>query len=149
MTFRWQGFAVPMIHAVESVSRCTYQADFTEATRHLVSVSLWVPQAQQTTLKLIFPVWTPGSYMVREYTRNIECLEVTAHTEIEEVASAARVACRVRKNVWEAEFEDHPWLCVSYQLYCREMSVRTNWFEQEFGFLTGAASFPFVEGRQS
>ncbi len=138
-----------MIHAIDRASQCIYQADFSAASRHLIHVSLWIPQAQQSVLRLSFPVWTPGSYMVREYTRNIEQLTITAHGDFAGAVTDSRQARRIAKNVWEAEFGDDPWLRVSYPLYCREMSVRTNWVEQEYGFITGAASFPYIEGRQA
>lgn len=138
-----------MIHAIDKSPRSIYEVDFKDATRHLVQVTLWIPRlVTQPTLRIIFPVWTPGSYMVREYTRHIERFEVNAHETPQLSQSEPRSARRISKNIWEAEFDEANWLRVSYQLYCREMSVRTNWVEQDFGFITGAATFPLIADRQ-
>ncbi len=138
-----------MINVDSSGSQLIYEVDFSEATRHLLTISLWIPRAQQDRLTIIFPVWTPGSYMIREYTRNIESLTATAHSDRLEPSLGALSAQRFEKNTWQIETDSSAWVQVRYQLYCREMSVRTNWVERDFGFLTGAATFPFVEDRNT
>lgn len=137
-----------MNDAIANPSQLLYEVDFSEASHHLLSISLWIPQSPVAT-KIVFPVWTPGSYMVREYTRNIESITATSHVALHEPAVDRLAPQRINKNSWRIEAESAAWIQVRYQLYCREMSVRTNWVEQDFGFLTGAAAFPFVEGRQA
>ncbi len=150
-----QGIAPQMIDVAKDQSQLVYEVDFKEASRHLISISLWIRNvacghdATQETVKIIFPVWTPGSYMVREYTRNIESLVVTAHAVCGSESTRNVPVTRESKNVWQVEFEESDWIQVRYQLYCREMSVRTNWVESDFGFLTGAAAFPYIDGLQS
>ena len=53
------------------------------------------------------------------------------------------------KHRWMIHTQESQWVCVQYRLYAREMSVRTNWVERDFGFITGAAAFPFVRGRET
>lgn len=137
-----------MINLVDTVSSLIYEVDFSQASRHLLSISLWIPTVASNATTIIFPVWTPGSYMVREYTRNIESLVATSHSAIHEPTLERLAACRIGKNSWQFDADSAPWIQISYQLYCREMSVRTNWVEQDFGFVTGAAAFPYVQGRQ-
>ena len=51
------------------------QLDLREPHRHLVRVTLHVtPRCLQPELRL--PAWTPGSYLIRDYVRNLEALEV-------------------------------------------------------------------------
>lgn len=123
-----------------------FDVDFRLSTQHLVEVVLWLPTAQIESPKLIFPVWTPGSYMVREYTRNIEQISAAAYDGLHGRKLDDVSFCRIGKNVWHVDGENAPWTAVTYRLYCREMSVRTNWVESEFGFITGAATFPYVDG---
>jgi predicted metalloprotease with PDZ domain len=123
---------------MQSRSRFYYEVDFHQAARHIAEGS--------HACRLIFPVWTPGSYMIREYTRNIERLSATCHQQFHGPVHETVEPHRIGKNVWEFDAEEVDWLKVHYQLYCRELSVRTNWLESDFGFLTGAAAFPFVEG---
>ena len=82
------------------------------------------------SVEIFMPVWTPGSYLVREFARHVECLQVEG--------------CRVtktRKNRWSIETAGAREIRVSYRIYCREMSVRTNWVEESFALLNGAATF--------
>ncbi len=138
-----------MSKVVDTVLSLIYEVDFSQASRHLLSISLWIPPGANTVAKVVFPVWTPGSYMVREYTRNIESLVASCHAAPHEPKLAKLNSRRIGKNSWQFDVDSAAWIQVHYQLYCREMSVRTNWVEQEFGFITGAAAFPYIDGRQS
>ncbi len=138
-----------MINVVDRPPSLIYEVDFSQASRHLLTISLWIQRASSNTVSIVFPVWTPGSYMVREYTRNVESLIASSHTTFGGPAIDTVPTCRVGKNRWQFETDSADWIQVCYQLYCREMSVRTNWVEQDFGFVTGAAAFPYIEGRLS
>ncbi|MCA9192405.1 MAG: M61 family metallopeptidase [Planctomycetales bacterium] len=133
-----------------------YRVDFSEPNHHVVDVQLWIPQGSSNNMTLVFPVWTPGSYMVREYTRNIEAISARTVSPSQELSSRPLALQREGKNRWrvvdgltEQSLDSLNWILVEYRLYCREMSVRTNWVEGNFGFLTGAATFPWIEGRQN
>lgn len=120
---------------------------FAEAAHHVVEIDLWL-KAGKANSELIFPVWTPGSYMVREYTRNIESIQATAHEAPDQPAVRLLPLKRSGKNRWLVQSADpDTWVRVTYRLYCRELSVRTNWVEAEYGFITGAATFPMIAGR--
>ncbi len=122
-----------------------YSVNFTEAQHHVIEVELWIKRSGQG-LELVFPVWTPGSYMVREYTRNIESIAASVCDRIGGAKLNRLPVRRHGKNRWRIGGDvDNQTVCVSYRLYCREMSVRTNWVESDYGFLTGAATFPYVE----
>ena len=62
---------------INSSSR--FVVSFTEADHHVIDVQLWLRAQGTTAIELVFPVWTPGSYMIREYARNVETLTATAH----------------------------------------------------------------------
>ena len=82
------------------------------------------------------PVWTPGSYLVREYARQIEdvrAFDATTATELK--------IQKTSKNDWRVENAGAAEIQVRYRLYCREMGVRTNWVESSWALLTGAATF--------
>ena len=87
-------------------------------------------------LVLFMPVWTPGSYLVREYSRNVESL--TAEPP-------ARVT-KVRKNAWRFDTGGAKRLVVRFRVYANELTVRTSHVDETHAFLVGAALFPTVEG---
>ncbi|MFO0939648.1 MAG: hypothetical protein U0930_02655 [Pirellulales bacterium] len=146
----------------------TYQVNLKDASHHLARITLWVPVDGQSLTEIVFPVWTPGSYMLREYTRNIESIRAvfcetqktsdTAGEQTSESISPITAQStllfqpvelgREGKNRWIIRHANAGVLQIDYVLYCRENTVRTNWLDVDYGFLTGAATFPWVEGRQ-
>lgn len=130
-------------------SNLTYIIDLTDASRHLANIALWIPLEGSDEMDVAFPVWTPGSYMVREYTRNIESIRASCCDERDSPAER-RIPIPLKrdgKNRWIASPSPASrWLLIEYVLYCRENSVRTNWLESDYAFITGAATFPWIEG---
>ena len=113
-----------------------YRLSFRQANMHRVDVELFLPTDGKEEIELMMPVWTPGSYLVREYARQIE--------QVLAVNGSNNKSLKVRKtdkNHWVIACDGANDLLVRYSLYCREMSVRTNWVEHDFAFLTGAATF--------
>ena len=115
---------------------------FPDAASHYVSVETTVPAGGRPAVELFMAVWTPGSYLVREYARHVE--EVRAKDE----KGALRRVSKTRKNRWSVESAGARSLTVSYRVYAREMGVRSNYVERDFGFLNGAPTFlsPVGEG---
>lgn len=114
-----------------------YQVSFRDADRHLIQVEVLVPTGGQDEVELMMPVWTPGSYLVREYARHVEAIAATSP-----LTSQPLELVKTAKNRWRVTAAAGESLVrVEYRLYCREMSVRTNWVEHEFACLNGAATF--------
>lgn len=114
-----------------------YSVTFAQADRHVVDVEAIIPAAGKETLELMMPVWTPGSYLVREYARNVETITASAVPSAEPLPLT-----KTAKNRWQIKLTGKPTsVRLRYRLYCREMSVRTNWVERDFGMLNGAATF--------
>ncbi|WP_396627228.1 M61 family metallopeptidase [Luteitalea sp.] len=120
----------------------SYTLRFPDAARHYVDVEATYPTAGQPRIELMMAVWTPGSYLVREYARHVEAVEVTD-------PSGAKAPVKVRKNRWAIETGGAPRVTVRYRVYGREMSVRTNWVEARYALLNGAATFLTLVGGQA
>lgn len=113
-----------------------YALRFEAPHTHYVEVEASYPTAGAAELELMMAVWTPGSYLVREYARHVEDVEV--------IGAPGGVAIRVgktAKNRWRVPTGGAPRVTVRYRVYGREMSVRTNWIEQGFALLNGAPTF--------
>src|SRR4029450_5143025 len=54
-----------------------YTLRFPEPQTHYVEVTAAVPTARRPDVDLMMAVWTPGSYLVREYERNVEQVAAT------------------------------------------------------------------------
>jgi len=112
-----------------------YTVRFRDARTHYVSVEACLPVEGQAEVEIFLPVWTPGSYLVREYSRNLEGISVA------DPAGKPLQFSKSRKNRWRVETGGAPEIRFSYRVYCREMSVRTNWVEDSFALLNGAPTF--------
>lgn len=104
---------------------------------HDVEVETRLETEGRESLELAMAVWTPGSYLVREYARNVEGLSA-------ESERGARLAVRkTRKNRWRIECAGARSVLVRYRLHARELSVRTNYVDADLALLAPAATFLF------
>ncbi|MFZ9682656.1 MAG: M61 family metallopeptidase, partial [Cephaloticoccus sp.] len=86
-------------------------------------------------LEVFMPVWTPGSYLIREYARNIDRITAAA-------ADGTDLAvAKTEKNRWVITTGGHDRVRLTYRVYGWEPSVRTNFIEGDFAILNGAPTF--------
>ncbi|MBK8856583.1 MAG: M61 family metallopeptidase [Opitutaceae bacterium] len=112
-----------------------YTLHFTAAASHYVDVEAVIPTGGQAQLTLFMPVWTPGSYLVREYARNIIAIEARSD------AGTLLPITKITKNRWTVEAAGQTQVRVKYRLYSRDLNVRGNWVESDFAVINGAATF--------
>ncbi len=112
-----------------------YTVSFPEPQTHYVEVSVVVPTDGRSEVELMMAVWTPGSYLVREYARQVEAVTASG------VDGRALAVAKSDKNRWRVATGGAPSVEVRYRVYAREMSVRTNWVEADFAMLNGAPTF--------
>jgi predicted metalloprotease with PDZ domain len=111
-----------------------YTLTFPAPQTHYVDVAASIPTRGRGEIELMMAVWTPGSYLVREYERNVEALTASAGGRQLAVAKSD-------KNRWRVTTGGAPAIDLKYRVYGREMSVRTNWIESAFALLNGAPTF--------
>lgn len=105
---------------------------------HVVHVETTVAGDLPPELVLFMPVWTPGSYLVREYARHVEGLQVEAPA-----------SCRkLRKNAWRVRTSGAGRVVLRYRVYANELTVRTSHVDHSHAFLVGAALFMGIEGHE-
>ena len=119
----------------QSAEPITYTLRFPAPHTHYVSVEASVPTGGRPQIELMMAVWTPGSCLVREFARHVET--VTARTSTGEPLRVEKS----RKNRWRVSTGGADRIVVTYLVYGREMSVRTNWIEADFAILNGAPTF--------
>lgn len=118
-----------------SADSIRYFVSFPAPQSHYVEVEARVPTSGQAEVELMMPVWTPGSYLVREYAKSIDGL--TAQTPEGQVLAVSKS----RKNRWRVETGGADEIRVEYRVYGRSMSVQMNWIDASFALLNGAATF--------
>jgi predicted metalloprotease with PDZ domain len=111
-----------------------YTLRFPAPHTHYMDVEAVYPTAGRPQIELFMAVWTPGSYLVREYQRHVE--NVTAQSAGRTVAVA-----KSDKNRWRVDTGGASSVTVRYRVYGREMTVRNNWIETAFAMINGAPTF--------
>ncbi len=105
---------------------------------HLLEVEMdlsWSQMPEVTEVKM--PVWTPGSYLVREYARHVQDFTVIDN------AGNAREWRKSNKNTWQIHSKGAGTLKIGYRVYANELTVRTNELNYEHAFFTPAALLMF------
>lgn len=117
-----------------------YTLRFPAPQTHYVEIEASYPTGGRPQIELFMAVWTPGSYLVREYERHVENLVARAP------GGGSLAVQKARKNRWQIQTGGARTVTVTYRVYGREMTVRTNWIEASFAMLNGAATFISLVG---
>src|SRR5215204_1022523 len=119
---------VPQAQALDPIR---YTLRFPAPQTQYVDVEAAIPTSGRPEVEVYMATWTPGSYLIREYERNVEAVTATA-------GSRAVAVAKSTKNRWKIMTGGAPSLTLRYKLYSREMTVRNNWVETGFAMLNGA-----------
>ncbi len=120
-------------------AKISYTLTFPEAQAHYVDVEMQISGLKQNSLDLKMPVWTPGSYLVREFARNIETINASAKGKTLSLQ-------KTRKNTWHINTTGLSAVTVNYRVYAFEVSVRTSFINVEHAFLSSADIFIYPAG---
>jgi predicted metalloprotease with PDZ domain len=107
---------------------------------HLFHVTLSVAAPDPAGQVFALPAWIPGSYMIREFARNI--VRIRAEADGEQVALA-----KVDKHTWQAAPCAGP-LKLHYEVYAWDLSVRAAHLDQTHGFFNGTSVYLRVLGQE-
>lgn len=120
-----------------------YKISFPKPETHYVHVEIEIDKPAGTFADFIMPVWTPGSYKVREFSKNVEQFEGSAEGNILSTQ-------KTNKYTWRVNFKKGiKKITVSYKVYSFEMGVRTSYIDQFQAFLHGVSIFMYAEGYAS
>ncbi|HEX8658046.1 MAG TPA: peptidase M61, partial [Hymenobacter sp.] len=91
--------------------------------------------AEYTDVKM--PVWAPGSYLVREFAKNVEGFRART-------AGGQELAMeKISKNTWRVRHPKQSSFQVSYRVYAFELTVRTSFLDADHGYLNGSSVFMY------
>lgn len=117
----------------------SYLVKFPNPELHYVEVELTLVTPENQWVEMYMPVWTPGSYMIREFSRHLDKLSV------QNKDNQVVVCDKITKNTWRF-FSDSSNHIIKYRIYANELTVRTNHVNTEHAMLNGAATFLTVKG---
>jgi predicted metalloprotease with PDZ domain len=110
---------------------------------HMLEVSIEIKHNANGPAEelLIMPVWTPGSYLIREFERHVQDFAAT------DGAGQPLKWQKINKNSWRVTTNGLRNWHARYRVYANELSVRTNELNSSHAFWNNAALLMYPEGQ--
>ena len=128
-----------LVHAME----IRYQLHMPKPQNHYFEVEMLISKNNQKTIDLKLPVWAPGSYLVREFSKNINLVKA-----FDEKGNSIEVH-KITKNHWQINSQGKELVHIKYEVYAFELSVRTSFLDLSHGYVSGTGVFMYVDGQKS
>jgi len=135
---RFLSFTLAVLASVAAAQEpVRYTVRFPAPQSNSLEIEASFPTEGRPTIELFLPVWTPGSYLVREYARQVEAFK----------ADGGKLSWhKTRKNRWQVETGGAALVIVSYRVFAHDPAVQGNWVDAGFAMLNGAANFMTLVG---
>ena len=114
-----------------------YNVELSNPSAHLFTVTIHISNPP-STCNLHLPNWIPGSYMIRDFVRNI--IQVRMWNKDGNIPFQ-----KIDKSIWSVETGNEDF-SVAYEVYAWDLSVRTAYLDSERGYFNGTSMFMYVDG---
>ena len=125
-------------------SGISFTVSMSKPWTHLLEVEMSVKVAANLNvpneIDLVMPVWTPGSYLIREFERHVQDFAADAN-------GRALDWTKINKNTWRVKTNGVRAWHVVYRVYANELSVRTSELNSDHAFWNNAALLMYPEGQ--
>lgn len=122
--------AAPIKHLIQMPNPQSHYFD--------VTTTLDVSKETGRFIELKMAVWTPGSYLIREFAKNVE--QVSAQS-----GNSMLPISKISKNTWRIALQPGiKTVQVHYQVYAHELSVRTSFLDDVHGYINPASVLLYV-----
>jgi predicted metalloprotease with PDZ domain len=123
----------------------TFTVSMPKPFTHLFEVEMRVrraagAQAPQTET-LMLPVWTPGSYLVREFERHVQDFAA-----VDVATNRPLTWSKQNKNSWRVVTDRSKDWRATYRVYANELSVRTSELNDRHAFWNNATLLMYLDG---
>jgi predicted metalloprotease with PDZ domain len=118
----------------------SYQLRMPKPQNHYFEVEMTLSDFKEKQLDIKMPVWAPGSYLVREFSKNVNLVRA-----FDDKGKEIQVQ-KKKKNTWTISTDGNKKIRVKYEVYSFELSVRTPFLDLTHGFVSGSGVFMYVEG---
>ena len=116
-----------------------YKLKMPRPQSHYFEVEMVVSDLKASTFEVKMPVWAPGSYLVREFSKNVNLVKA-----FDEKGKELDVI-KKSKNKWSINKGATKKVTIKYEVYAFELSVRTSFIDLTHGFVSGTSMFMYIE----
>ncbi len=127
--------------SLSAQEKIAFKVSFTEPQAHYADIEMEISGLKADQIDLKMPVWTPGSYLIREFAKNVESFKAVGSTGNNLNFS------KVDKNTWRINTSKNGVIKVSYRVYSFEISVRTSFVDEAHAFLSPTGLFLYPAGK--
>ncbi len=121
-----------------SKDKIKYHISPSNKSAHLFNIKITIDSPSKAGHTLTLPAWTPGSYMIRDFAKNIVWLK--AYSEQNQIR-----AKKTDKQTWKLDPSSTP-VTIEYEVYAWDLSVRTAHLDTSHGYFNGTSVFLQVKG---
>ncbi|MET4142294.1 PDZ domain-containing protein [Pedobacter sp. UYP1] len=120
--------------------KVNYEVSFKEPQAHYVHVNMQVSGLTKEYVDVKMPVWAPGSYLIREFSRNVEGFTATSGKTVLKTE-------KLKKNTWRVYTSKSSTIAINYNVYAFEVSVRTPFIDATHAFISPTAIFMYPDNQ--
>ena len=117
----------------------TYKIGSANPAGHYFDITLTITNPDPEGQVLRLPAWIPGSYMIRDFARNI--IEIEASCDNSSIGFT-----QLDKSSWQLDACEEP-VTIQYRVYAWDLSVRSAHLDTTHGFFNGTSVFLEVVGQ--
>jgi predicted metalloprotease with PDZ domain len=121
-----------------NAQKTVYTLSFPEPHSHYAHVEINAQIPAQAYFDLMIPNWTPGSYMIREFGKNVEELKARSSGKDLKIE-------KITKSAWRIYSQNFKNIEISYKVYAFELTVRTSFVDATQALINGASVFMYAQ----
>lgn len=118
--------------------KISFEISFKEPQAHYAEIKMIISGNKDHTIDVKMPVWAPGSYLIREFPKNVEGFHAKGNGD--ELKSF-----KTNKNTWRIQADKAENIEINYRVYAFEISVRTSFIDASHAFLSSTGIFMHID----
>ena len=133
-------FFISSLSIAQSKPKIEYILTMSQPHTHYFEVEINVNGYNKDIIEFVMPVWAPGSYLIREFSKNVDFFQAY------DGKSKPLLFEKTNKYTWKVYLNKSKSVNVSYKVYAFELSVRTSFIDASHGYLNGSSIFMYIKG---
>ena len=120
-----------------------YYLNLIDPEAHEIEVKMIFSAIRGEETELTLPSWIPGSYMIRNFARNINKICISS------ISGKELILKKIDKQTWSYKCIDEEEVVVTYRIYAFDLSVRSAYFDNTRAYFNGACIFLRLVGKEN